>query len=301
MNELQGEFICPICNNNGIIWNNYSKYEKGDFKKWLCRKEYIKGKLENKWVFYESIIEKKWYCCACCGETLCGKVWRMVLTCKIFKEISKSNSEIFPNNCCLAALYSIFIMIFYLIYYIFYVLFFLWIDIINYCCGFKKKKIYYLVGQFHMEAGLSIVLHRVIENIDLIKKVIYNKIWDYAYSDEKWNSKRPWFCHKCKYESQTFKDFIPKTDLDKTIEKINLETDGLNLDAGIISALFTSVDGQINYSIPCKKTNIFSEVEKKLYIEYPNIKIKTAFLCNMELLLIKMIIWKIIKLFLDIL
>ena len=51
MNELQGEFICPICNNNGIIWNNYSKYEKGDFKKWLCRKEYIKGKLENKWVF----------------------------------------------------------------------------------------------------------------------------------------------------------------------------------------------------------------------------------------------------------
>ena len=41
MNELQGEFICPRYKNNGIIWNNYKNYEKGDFKKWLCRKEYI--------------------------------------------------------------------------------------------------------------------------------------------------------------------------------------------------------------------------------------------------------------------
>jgi hypothetical protein len=51
--------------------------------------------------------------------------------------------------------------------------------------------------------------------------------------------------------------------------------DGLN--DGIISALFTSVDGQINYSIPCKKTDIFSEVEKKLYIEYPQYKNKNFF------------------------
>ena len=44
-----------------------------------------------------------------------------------------------------------------------------------------------------------------------------------------------------------------------------------------IAVLCNSGDGKINYSIPCKKTDIFSDVEKKLYIEYPEYKNKNCY------------------------
>lgn len=52
MNEMDGKFICPICNYNGIIWEDYPESNKEDFKHWLYRNEYVNNKLEKKWVFY---------------------------------------------------------------------------------------------------------------------------------------------------------------------------------------------------------------------------------------------------------
>ena len=58
MNEIHGNFECPKCKYNGIIWNNYKLYLKGYFKNWICRDEYINEKLQKKYVFYNR-MEKK--------------------------------------------------------------------------------------------------------------------------------------------------------------------------------------------------------------------------------------------------
>ena len=45
----------------------------------------------------------------------------------------------------------------------------------------------------------------------------------------------------------------------------------------IIAVYFESYDYDIHYPIPCKKTDIFSKIENKLYQEYPNLKNKKIF------------------------
>ena len=39
---------------------------------------------------------------------------------------------------------------------------------------------------------------------------------------------------------------------------------------------FISLDQKINYTIPCKSTDIFKDIEEKLYIEYPELKNKNV-------------------------
>ena len=49
----------------------------------------------------------------------------------------------------------------------------------------------------------------------------------------------------------------------------------------IISVKFISTDQKINYSISCLKTDIFAEIEEKLYQEYPEFrKTINTFLVN---------------------
>ena len=38
--------------------------------------------------------------------------------------------------------------------------------------------------------------------------------------------------------------------------------------------LFRSTDQTINYSVDCEKSNLFSDVEEKLYYEFPELKQK---------------------------
>ena len=98
MNEIHGKFECPKCKYNGIIWNNYKLYLKGYFKNWICRDEYINEKLQKKYVFYNRIEKKKWYCCFCCGETSCGKCWETILTWELFNEKDQNKSESLPGG-----------------------------------------------------------------------------------------------------------------------------------------------------------------------------------------------------------
>ena len=45
----------------------------------------------------------------------------------------------------------------------------------------------------------------------------------------------------------------------------------------IMAIHFTSSDQLINYSIPCKKSDIFNTVEQKLYKEYPDYSKKNCY------------------------
>ena len=49
----------------------------------------------------------------------------------------------------------------------------------------------------------------------------------------------------------------------------------------IITVNFISSNHNINYPMPCKNTDIFSNIEKKLYLKFPNLKLKTInFIAN---------------------
>jgi len=48
-------------------------------------------------------------------------------------------------------------------------------------------------------------------------------------------------------------------------------------DDNIISAIFKTMDQKIQYSVPCRKTDSFSKIEKKLYKEYPEYKEKNRY------------------------
>ncbi len=51
--------------------------------------------------------------------------------------------------------------------------------------------------------------------------------------------------------------------------KFNSRNRSININE-IMCVNFSSSDGNINYSIPCTKEDIFAEIEEKLYKEYPN-------------------------------
>jgi len=247
MNETHGIFICPNCKYNGIICGNYTFSNQEELKIWLSREEYVNNKLERKWVFYEGHRNKgkKWICCSFFGES--GGCNRKILS-NLLKCICHWGNQ--KPDCCALFIFPIL----WAIAFLFYILIFIWIDIINYCCDSKSK--YYFVG--HPSSDFS----------DVVDK---KEIWAFGFLEEEWKKRKPWSCKKCKYKSDDFTYFIPKSiDLDTTSEKINL-------DDFIMSALFNSADGQINYSIPCKKTDVFSEIEKKLYNEYPEYKNKKCY------------------------
>ena len=299
MNEIHGKFECPKCKYNGIIWNNYKLYLKGYFKNWICRDEYINEKLQKKYVFYNRMEKKKWYCCFCCGETSCGKCWETILTWELFNEKDQNKSEGLPGGdgcscytCFLCFFFSIFYSIFFLISSIFYLLFFIWADIINYCCGSKRKINYFLVGKFENFNDIKTESKAIKEIKDKDNILLENKvevikdgnkedseIWKFAYSIKKWNSESPWICYQCKYANETFESFIPKYKINLNEENKNTSVDidilnEPNLDKEIISILFNSVDSRINYSVSCRKKDLFYKVVEKLFIQYPEYKDK---------------------------
>ena len=45
----------------------------------------------------------------------------------------------------------------------------------------------------------------------------------------------------------------------------------------IIAVNFVSLNKTINYPMACRKTDVFSKIEKKLYQEFPNLKSKKIY------------------------
>ena len=144
----------------------------------------------------------------------------------------------------------------------------------------KRKTEYFLVGSFENNEGKLKLVVKVTETKG------YNKIWDYAYTVNKWNTQSPWICRSCKFKLQTFEDFTqkPKDSYETsqnllTLNKLPLVNEGNE----IISVLFQSQDYKINYSIPCNTNDIFSEVINELFNIFPEYKNrKCCFLQNGE-------------------
>ena len=246
MNESNGKFICPKCKkNNGIAST------EGNYKKWIYKTVNINGILEKKWFFYNK--EEIWYCCSCCERNdICG-VWGEILAhpCDECCDC-KSKCEVFCSIFLYLFVYLLVLPIAYLLYF----LIFLWIDIYNYC---SKSHVYYSFGKKERS------------------EVKRNEIWEYAKFESYWESISPWICLGCKHNYPSFKDFIFQSDvLNRTTELQDLKTDDFYLN-GIISVLFNSTDGRINYATTCKKAEIFSNVEKKLIDKFPEYKNKKLF------------------------
>ena len=252
MNESKGKFICPKCNNNIGISSANGEYSDGNYKNWIYKKENNNGTLEKKWFFYNR--EEYWYCCSCCEENDCCDFCNGYLTCVPWYRIRycKGCGDIF------SCIFVIFIyLISFLIVYLLYFLIFLWIDIRNYC---RKNHVYY--DSFGKKDS---------------NKVKGNKIWESAKFESELESVTPWICLGCKHNSPSFKDFIFQLNvLNNTAELQDLKADDFYLN-GIISVLFRSVDDQINYAVTCKKSEIFSNVEKKLIDKFPDYKNKKLF------------------------
>ena len=79
MNNNWGSFSCPQCNNNKIeenddntyisIYNNNTSNSKG-YQYWMNRKIFIKKEPKTEWIFYKE-KDKKWNCCSCCNMCKC--------------------------------------------------------------------------------------------------------------------------------------------------------------------------------------------------------------------------------------
>ena len=251
MNESKGKFICPKCNNNIGIASSNGKYSDGNYKNWIYKKENNNGTLEKKWFFYNR--EEYWYCCSCCEGNHCDcNEFLTCFSCDCGDCKNCDCGEIFSTILGLF-IYLIFFPIVYLIYF----LIFLWIDICNYC---RKNHVYYY--SFGKKDS---------------SKVKANEIWESAKFESELESVTPWICLGCKHNSPSFKDFIFQLNVLNNIAELqDLKADDFYLN-GIISVLFRSVDDQINYAVTCKKSEIFSNVEKKLIDKFPEYKNKKLF------------------------
>ena len=253
MNESKGKFIYPKCNNNIGISSANGEYSDGNYKNWIYKKENNNGTLEKKWFFYNR--EEYWYCCSCCEGNDCGDCCNEYLTCYSCDCGDCKNWDC--GDACLRITVIFFYLISIPIVYLIYFLIFLWIDICNYC---RKNHVYY--DSFGKKDS---------------NKVKGNKIWESAKFESELESVTPWICVGCKHNSPSFKDFIFQLNvLNNTAELQDLKADDFYLN-GIISVLFRSVDDQINYAVTCKKSEIFSNVEKKLIDKFPDYKNKKLF------------------------
>jgi hypothetical protein len=255
MKESNGKFICPKCKKNNGIALTIGEYSERNYKKWIYKTENNNGILEKKWFFYNK--EEYWYCCSCCegDDNICSDF----LTCNFCDEkdcIDECKDCCCSRKCPMWTYVIIFLFPLLPIVYLFYFLIFLWIDIYNYC---NKSHVCYSFGKKERS------------------KVKRNEIWGSAKFESELESVSPWICLGCKHNSPSFKEFIFQSNvLNSATELQDLKTDDFYLN-GIISVLFNSTDGRINYAMTCKKAEIFSNVEKKLIDTFPEYKNKKLF------------------------
>lgn len=272
MNYEYGKFKCPKCGNDKV----------SGFKEWAKRDEYVNGEVRSKWIFYEKEIKREWQCCACC------------LCCKNDEGEDECREECTDTLLCCRCNGEPIFAFWYHFIIIFYILFFFWFDLFSYLCCSKKT-----FGKISGE-----------NDIKLLPKE--GKMWD-EFSGLTANDMTRyypgWTCSKCKYSSKTFLPFIPKK-LSNTIKRNKeieyYEDDGneghgnentmtlrevAHIMEGVknnerkeyISVIFLSQAPQINFSVPCKKTDKFKTVLAQFYEEYPELKNKNAyFLANGE-------------------
>jgi hypothetical protein len=270
MNYDSGEFICPKCRNNTEVYctlnlrSNINQYfinnNSTHFKYYLSREEYAINGLQKKWIFYQS-INHKWECCKCCLGEECHRLCIMSFFC--CNSYGCNGSVIFLP--CSS---------------IIYILFFFWIDLIYYfCCSNKNKEYSGIKGRFNSNNN----------KFDNYEEIFY-KIG--GLSEHEWNFRyNAWVCSKCKFCAKTFLEFIPNSE-NKIIQYENInEANYIKLNVNnnetsrneddIIAIHFMCNSKDINFSFPCKKTDLFKSVLEKLFKEYSSLEKQNCYyICN---------------------
>ncbi len=262
MNFNSGKFKCPKCGNRTVQNFNY----------YLSREEYENNELQRKWIFYNS-VSKKWECCKCCVGELCNDFCTMSF---FFIDSQDCNGSVIFLPCSS----------------IVYILFFFWIDLIYYLCC-KSKEYIGIEGKLSSNTNkknFTLNKNKIKKNEDLFNKVG-------GLTENEWNSRyKTWVCSKCKFSTKTFLEFIPKPGTKFIQNENETEAKYIKLDVKnnesdrnedeFIAIHFSSCDQAINYSLPCKKSDLFkSIISQKLFVEYPNLKNKNClYLCNGKLI-----------------
>ena len=243
MNYNSGIFICPKCGYNGM--NGY--------KKWLSRNEYDKIQLTEKYIFYNELSGCKWICCigCCCIEKSIKDEFGNIISCGCY---GKCNHNRNPVVYC-----------FYPCCFLFYILFFIWIDIINFLCCFKR-------------------IYNKIRGIKEANNIDASRIWIdvEGFSKEFYNSQFISQCDNCKYITRNFDEFIPPSTV--TISNRNDLSERKELKINDIFAVnFDYID--FHFCTTCRKTDKFNQIEKKLYEEYPELESNNIyFLANGQII-----------------
>ena len=166
------------------------------------------------------------------------------------------------------------IWVVYIVYYIFiYLTILIWIDIIKFL--FFKKNEYtftYLFKNYNENKYYDKILK-------LFDDDEYNICKNYEGVIEQELiiiGKSFFFCNKCKWKANRFFDFIPKVEVNNSIDNLNTDPD-LKLNNPYISVIFLNTEQTINYSIPCKLSDTFETIENALYKENPDLKKKNFF------------------------
>lgn len=248
MNFDSGELICPKCGNKGV----------SKFKKWMSKESYVYNDLKKTWILYDE-ANNECTCCSLCPNPECARASDSILRCKYCKKCNGVCCEIlfFP---CLS---------------IFYLIFCSPLDLIKCLCCKKRK--YVSISFEDIEAKNEEDLWNHLEGL----------------TEENLNIQYQWICPTCKYWPKTFLEFIPKS-----TDVINISNEQTNRILLInnhipkkipeniskeenIAIRFTSVDQTINFCTACRPSEIFRNIVKKLYEEYPEYnKKKHYFLSN---------------------
>ena len=106
---------------------------------------------------------------------------------------------------------------------------------------------------------------KIIENIEIVEYVPYIKYRNGQILPYE------------KKEKQSVIKYIPYTDMQNKFENKESYINSTQMMETIIAVNFVNLSLNIQYPMACKKTDVFSKVEKKLYQEFPELKNKNYY------------------------
>jgi len=151
----------------------------------------------------------------------------------------------------------------------FYLVIFVWFDLINCCCGIKKKYKNirgYIKKLKVVSTQKKICSYNILNDVD-------------GMTIETINKDKISICPNCKYE-KNFIDFLPKStkiklisDNTRSVQVIHVGTDEIRTNTKkIMSVNFSWQEKNINYNMPCYESDVFRTLKERLINEYPEIK-----------------------------
>ena len=308
MNNHWGSFLCPQCKNNKIeendnnrfiyIYNNNKSKTKG-YQYWMNRKIFFKKEPRTEWIFYKE-KDKKWKCCSyCCKDSLCPIFGKGLICC--CTDYQCNGTLLFYP--CTFVFYILLCFVCDLCSFL--------------CCrkmtylGVKGKSDVYsskdldddniwdeIGGLTEEEMNKRIIWqcsnckYYNKSFTDFIPKYnIFNININNTNNSNNYNIPKNYIHNDNNHDSNIYNNIISINDIndinDKRKIKIKIDNNintanttsksNRQLNDEVIAINFTTVDQTINFCIPCRKSDKFNVIEKKLYEEYPQYKNKQSY------------------------